>query len=145
MIVFLVSAWLVLTLSQIGKDCCSYYYCFCRYYSTYLSAFQGCSLYPMITDVDKINNSIYIKWIFQSCSPLVAMNYQIQFTDRCDNILTYYTETNETTLVVSFNIIDNICFLDYCLIRLRGIMIDGNYTQFSPCVLINYQLMSSRK
>ena len=102
----------------------------------------------MITDLDHIGNgSMFIGWKFPLCSQIISA-YEIQFTAaHCDELLIYYTESNATTTIVTFFNLSNttLCSLDNCIFRIRGMLRDGNHTQFSPCVSIYYQMTISRK
>lgn len=86
-----------------------------------------------------VSVSVYnITWQSLSCHAGSITQYEVNFFGNCSTTppVSLFTGSNKTSaLIVSTH-----CLIGGCYVRIRGELIDGSFTDYSPCVLIDNQL-----
>ena len=103
-----------------------------------------CTRSPTITGYSRphgISIPLYnFTWQPSNCHFRGIIQYQFQFIESCPTITptTILTGSNKTTKTISIQH----CNSGNCYMRIRAEVSDGSVTDYSPCVLINSQLLT---
>lgn len=104
-----------------------------------------CTRSPTITGYSRphgLSISLYnFTWQPSSCQFRGITQYRFQFIESCSTITptTILTGSNKTTKIIS---IQHCNSGNNCYMRIRTELSDGSVSDYSPCVLINSQLLT---
>lgn len=104
-----------------------------------------CTKSPIITGYSRPHGlavSLYnVTWQPSSCQFRDLIEYRFQVIESCSTITptTIYTGSNKTMKIISIQH----CNSGNCYIRIRAELSDGSVSDYSPCVLINSQLLTT--
>ena len=102
-----------------------------------------CTQPPIFTGYSRPHGaslSLYnLTWQARSCHAGSIIQYEVNFVGNCSAMtpVSLFTGSNETTILI----VSPHCVTGGCYVRVRGEMVDRSFTEYSPCVLINDQLL----
>ena len=102
-----------------------------------------CTRSPLLTGYSRPHGasiSVYnLTWQSLSCHSGSIAQYQVNFVGNCSTTppVSLFTGSNRTTILI----VSPHCLLGGCYVRVRGELTDGSFTEYSPCVVINNQLL----
>ena len=102
-----------------------------------------CTRSPILVGYSRphgVSVSVYnITWQSLSCHAGSIAQYEVNFFGNCSTtppVSLFMGSNKTTTLIVSPH-----CVTGGCYVRMRGELIDGSFTDYSPCVFIDNQLL----
>ena len=101
-----------------------------------------CTSSPILTGYSRPHGestSVNLTWQSLSCHSGSIMQYEVNFFGNCSTTpsVSLFTGSTNTSILINYPY----CIIGGCYVRVRGELIDGLFTDYSPCVFIDNQLL----